>query len=508
MPGWILDPTDPDPAITTLLCVDMTESNLQAMPLSDSILAFDTISFKDTNQGWGDLDFDGDVAASLDPEYSLKYSPANGSIDKGSQTFTNFSGDDNIARGFDFECTGGITGKMAPVTGYLCQVRGEGQGDPDGLVCIENEVSIKTNCDNTQNGGWFNRSFVVLANLTDSDWGFEVYQKSSGGLPTAYSSFSDGTKIYYQSAGPSTGGSYFIDDSTGYLGSVDLLWGVSKRGDYYLAYANQVIWVGSGEYGGKSLRLHAEVCQYYADAPSTVDMYVATYIKNRDFCDDEAPYDGDEQCLECESSSLLVGEDQWYFGQFVPCSGLPVSIFFPYLPKLQETDFWTGMAIVNHGAKDFAADGGLMGSIYEADGTNWKVTFPALPTKTMQTWLVMEGENGVGFYGASSDPSEGQFLQPTTTSNDLVFGDTRMNMFVTGVYQAQYFDETSQGDLDGYCLIGQGTSINGSYLARNMYKASNAAQHQDMPLVIGKGGDSAKLKSQVAEMLKMKLVVN
>jgi hypothetical protein len=502
-PAWILDPADTVPAITTLFCVDMTESNLQAMPMSDSILAFDTISFKDTNQGWQDLDFDGHAAAAISPEFSLKYSPANGTVDKGSQTFVNFSGDDSVARGFDFTCTGGIVPitKRGPATAQLCAIRGEGQGvDNWGLVCMDNEVMIQTSCDDNQHGGWFNQSFVVLANLGDSDWGFRV--RADGSLPAAWGHFSDGTPIYMTFPVAGTFGSYFIDSSPDYAGSLGLIWGVANHGGYNLGWAHQLFWFGVGHYGPKSLILHAEVCEYYLDDPCQVDMYVATYLRDHGMCDDDAPYDLDYQCLLCESSVLKVGEDQWYFGDFVDCHGLPVSIFFPYMPKLQETDFWTGMALVNHGAHDFDANGGLMGSIYEADGTNWKVTFPALPMKTMQTWLVMEGDQGVGFYGATGDPlTDGLFLQPTTTSNDLVFGDTRMNMFVTGTYKAEFFDEVGLGDLDGYCLIGQGTSINGSYLARNMY--NEGVQHQDMPLVIGKGGDSAQLNHYVSELAKL-----
>ena len=478
--AFIVTPGDTDLPITTLFCVDMENSNLQAMPLQDSILAFDTISFKETNQGWGDMDFDGEVSPALDPEFSLKYSPPNGTIDKGFQVQTNFSGDDSIARGFDFECTGGIIPfeKGGPAEMRLCADIYIGQDtEISGCVSMVNEVLISTVCDDNQHGGWFNNSFVVLANLTDSDWGFMLHG-------TAF--YDSGQDVWWD-FGVDPLGSFFIDNSGDYAYSVNAIWGISSRGDCDLGYANQVFWVGNGHLGAKTLTLHAEATMWYTDAPSRVDMYVATYIRNRGFCDDDAPYDGDEQCITCPSSVIQVGEDTWYFGDFVPCLGDPVSIFFPYLPKLQDTDFWTGLALVNHGVHDFAAGGGLMGSIYEADGTNWKVTFPALPMQNMMTWLIMEGENGTGFYGASNDPlTEGQFLQPVTAGNDLVFGDTRMNMFVTGTFEAVYFQNVTGADLDGYCLIGQGTSINGSYLARNIMLPSVALQHQDMPVVIGK----------------------
>jgi len=157
----------------------------------------------------------------------------------GSQTFVNFSGDDSIARGFDFECTGGIVPieKGGPARAYLCQIRGEGQGSDYGLICMDNEVVIQTVCDDNQHGDWFNNSFVVLANLGDSDWGFRV-NTVNGSLPSPYGEFSDGTKIYLQFPVPGTFGSYFIDSSNDYSFSADLIWGVVKRGSYYLGWAN------------------------------------------------------------------------------------------------------------------------------------------------------------------------------------------------------------------------------------------------------------------------------
>jgi hypothetical protein len=99
----------------------------------------------------------------------------------------------------------------------------------------------------------------------------------------------------------------------------------------------------------------------------------------------------------------------------------------------------------------------------------------------MHTWLLSETDGGVAFVGASDDPAEGLVLTPTTSSNDLIFGDYRMSMFVNGTWPAKYLEELYLGDLDGYMLIGNGADINGSYLPRN-YDNDIPDQNADLPL--------------------------
>jgi len=469
-----------DHAVSTLLCVDLSSSWLGNAGASSSnpeetLLKFDTISWHHSSSD----------------EPSIYSASSPGQISLPPQFNTNFSGDDSVARGYDQACSGGLSPfKAGPVYTGLCIVGAEGNADAYGLVCIENEVEITANCE-----GWYgdvdqfwsygrlNQAGVWLEKADpDAYWGFALHLTGNEDLDDRYLGTIGGSPLYV-----GAGANYFTDDND-MSSSLDLLIGVNNRGGYYLSDLVRVLWFGYapsyGTPGFKTLTLVAEACQYYGDPAGDVNINVTIVTNNYAKPEDDAPFDGYDQNLHCDPSLQYI-DVLWNFGGFRDCVGNPVSIFFPYLPKLQDTDFWTGLAIVNHGARDFAADGGLTGSIYEADGENWTIEFPALPKKTMQTWLLEEGDSGLGFYGASSDPlTEGQFLQPITSGNDLVFGDTRMNMFVTGNFAANFTWELGLGDLDGYCLIGRGTSIDGAYLARNI--TTSGTQHQDMPVVIGK----------------------
>ncbi|PIE02372.1 MAG: hypothetical protein CSA81_07625 [Acidobacteria bacterium] len=471
-----------DYPVSTLLCVDLSESWLgnagsSAANPEETLLKFDTISWHHTNQ----------------TEPTIFSAAAVNAINLPPQFETNFSGDDSIARGYDQSCSGGLSPfKTGPVYSGLCIAGAHGNADAYGLVCIENQVEITANCE-----GWYGDidQFNVYGRLNqagvwlekadpDAYWGFALHLTGSETLNDRLLGNIAGYPVYV-----GANRNYFSDDFSGYAGSADIMIGAAERGGYYLSSLVRVLWFGTaasgyGTPGMKTLTLHAEACQYYADPASDVNINVTIVTNNFAKPEDDAPYDGYDQHLHCYPSLQMI-EAVWQFGGFTECEGNDVSIFFPYMPRLYDTDFWTGIAIVNHGARDFEAGGGLVGSIYEADGSNWSVEFPALPQKTMQTWLLTEGDSGLGFYGAASDPlTEGQFLQPETSGNDLVFGDTRMNMFVTGSFAANFTWELDLGDLDGYCLIGLGTSVDGAYLARNI--AREGTQHQDLPVVIGK----------------------
>jgi len=493
------DSTDLTPAITTLFCVDLTQSNLMAMPVSDNILAFDHTFFKDTNQGWGDMDFDGSVNRTLTPEFSLKYSPPNGPIDKGTQPFVNSPSNDSIARGFDHECSEWMipTETSTPVTKRLCTVSNAFSDEDWGLVCMENEILIRISCEEHIQGKWFYGSSCVLANTTDSNWGFALH---SDVLPTPYGFFSDGTPVYLEiptsAINPpvSTMGSYFVSNQTH---SANFIWDISEHGPYFLGKANQVMWMGNDDYGSTSILLHAEVSQYVSNGPDHVHLHTETYLTNRDHIEYLEPFNGVEQGESCLPSMMMIDENYWDFGDFVPCSGDPVSIHYSYFPKLVENDFWAGLVLSNSGIRDFTGDGDLIGSIYDAEGTKWKVTFPALPVNSMQSWLLTAGEEGVGFYGVYHNPmTRGKVLIPVTLNEEKIFANTQMSMFITGTHHTEYAHKTTGGELNGYVILGKGTQIESSYLA---VQAPTPKTETNTPKT-----NHGTFSRQVMEILKMR----
>jgi hypothetical protein len=454
--------------------MDLSGSILEPIPGDDeTVIKYDTISY--INSAYSGV--------------SGIFTAARGawaSIQKGDQIQTNYSGDVIIARGYDEDCTAGIVGKNGQVYGQLC-IPGAGFNENEyGLVCIENEITITSDC-----FGWYGAEFMWDLGYVnqagvwlfpdpdydgDPDWGFAFYSAPSGRFLGSLGSID----LYM-----GYGENYFVDNDANFDGSVDLLAGVvENHGGYNLAEGVRILWFGDapnyGQSTAKTLTIHAQVCQYYQDPESDVRLDIFVVSNNRATWFDDAPFDGEFQFRYCPPSMFIV-ELEWFFGGFRECFGGPVTIFFPYIPKLQATNFWSGIAMVNQGFVDFAGDGSLWGDIYEATGTHWEVTFPALPERNMHTWLLSETDGGVAFVGASDDPAEGLVLTPTTSSNDLIFGDYRMSMFVNGTWPAKYLEELYLGDLDGYMLIGNGADINGSYLPRN-YDNDIPGQNADLPL--------------------------
>ena len=361
---------------------------------------------------------------------------------------------------------------------------GGGQGSAEnGLVLMEKSLSIKVDCTN----GWHTGSNVYLYNANGGPWGFPL--KLDTGNDETLSQRSLGNGWY---SGPT-------NEVTTFVGKATSVWysSIKQRGGYYLADEALMWYLSAGTLATKNtITILVEVGQYYLDPPGAVEIAVATYVTQRDdvwsaadwllFMDesgcgdtvtaDDLAWGGNLQYTNtyCGLGEVFAGQEVWTMGYFIPCEfEMSTEIFFPYLPRLTGTDYWTGIALVNHGGFDFPADGGLVGHIYEADGNHWTVEFPALPKQNMQTWLIADGPSGVGFSGATADPlTEGLFLTPETDGNDLSFGDVRFNMFVVGSYMttssAMNRSSFQPGDLDGYCLIGLGTSIDGAYLARNM----------------------------------------
>jgi len=239
------------------------------------------------------------------------------------------------------------------------------------------------------------------------------------------------------------------------------------------------------------IRVEATVCANYNIPPTDVELLYAVFVANKEDNLDVFPFDGslddgvatcgvqpfdtvdgngcpnditdDDQQRECPISYIFAGTVNWDFGAFLPCVSDAVRIFFPYMPKLVDTDFWAGIAFVNQGCIDFS-EGEVNGRAYEADGSRWDVTFPALPVRTMQTYLVADDDQGVGFY----DSDNGIFLPVESASGDLVPLDTRFSLFIRAQHVGTSFQDTACPDIDGFGLIGNTVSqVVYGYLPRN-----------------------------------------
>jgi len=431
------------------------------MPQLNSALMFDTISF------------DWQTVGVMDERF-------HSSIQLGDQTSANFSGDDTIARGFDINCT--ITyDKYDQVFADLClDPAGQG-GQDEGLVCMENEIEINVYCEY----GWNGQSYFYLAMPTGAAYGFPVI--TVGGDPWVILTFTDGSE----------GWQVAVSATIRSPAPVTQMWvpfafpeDVFVAGGNYLASLAFVMywpWTSPDVPGPLvQIPITATVCMWHDNPPADVIITVGAWISNHGLPFDEAPFDGADQTQWCPWSFIHVGPIEWHFGSFLPCMSDRVSIFFPYLPKLIDTDYWTGISIVNHGLISFG-EGEVMGHIYEADGSLWIVEFPALPVRNQYTWLVTDGDQGVGFY----DDDAGIFLPVTAGGGDLVPMDLRSSMFVFAQAEGESLLDILGPDLDGFCLIGNiVTLVVYGYLPRNKYPdvldMFGFAQTGDMPILTTK----------------------
>lgn len=450
-----------DDAVSTLICVDLRNSNLEPQPLPDnvSLLGFDPISYDFTTTG---VDWDGAGNFAVNSETNI----INGSL-----TFPSFSGDTEIGRGYDFTCSVAIPKNGTfPTAAALCLVPGsssqQGSVADDGLVCMTNTVLVNVNC----GAGWgfHEGSRVRLATETGTNYGFEV--EIAGGNPVEYA---PGLYQLRGSALDLSGASNSLP-----YGSISS--GFSTAGGHLLTRDAEIQFAGPGVPGDITLTISATVCQWYQEDPVAVNLNICVFASNRDRADiiDLDPFngigslsDGTDQERACDESLRKAGEVDWAFGNFVECrSSSCVRIFFQYLPQLRGSDnpedvqFFTGLSYVNQGAAPLNA---ITAHIYESDGSYWTAEFPTLDVRNQATWLFKYNADlgSVAFTDTFGvlDP-----VIPVSQDGDLVFGDNRSSMFIEGCFEA---DDDRSGslavDLDGYLIIGNGSDNIGAYTARN-----------------------------------------
>lgn len=444
-------------AISTLICVDVSESILEPWPNLNSELNFDSISFDQQTT----------------PPQSVEFASQ---IRLGDQTTANFSGDDTIARGIDVVCSmtvdkGGQTGAD------LCLQPGGQNLQEEGLVCMTDGIGINLFCDY----GWNFSSQIILATPDGAPYGIQVILNASGD-PIVVGTLG-GEEIWLINADGTA------DGNAGFLPFTQAAY-VFSAGGNLLASVGWLYWVGADvDDNVIDLDISATICAWYTIDPQHVDLQAIVYVTNRGDTDDEFPFDGtiddgdpfdgvtaDDQREACPPSFFLVGVIDWPFGTFFPCQSEDVVIFFPYLPKLVDTPFWTGISFVNQGRTDFD-DEEVVIHMYEADGSRWDAAFPALPQRYQQTYLVADGDQGVGFY----DDDAGIFIPVEAVNGDLVPLDKRSSAFIIGSHVGTSTADIRNPDLDGFCLIGNSvTNVVYGYLPRNMQPG--IGQIGDLPI--------------------------
>jgi hypothetical protein len=383
--------------------------------------------------------------------------------------------------------------KYFGVSADLClDPAGQG-GQDEGLVCMENEVEVNIYCDY----GWNGASYFYLAMPAGAAYGFRVAVDGSGD-PVAVIFFTDGTEGWGVSVeadidDPDPGTELWVS----FTFPEDVF---VAGGNYLSSLAFVMYWpypsggVQNADVPGPLVEIDiwAVVCMWHDNPPADVVITIGAWLANHGVEWDDFPFDGtvddgdpfagvtvDEQARFCPASFIHIGPLEWNFGTFGPCLSDRVSIFFPYLPKLVDTDYWTGISIVNHGLISFA-EGEVNGNIYEADGSLWTVEFPPLPVRNQYTFLVTDGDQGVGFY----DDDAGIFLPVTAGSGDLVPMDLRSSMFVYAQAEGESLIDIVGPDLDGFCLIGNVvTLVVYGYLPRNFDLGLAPFQDQDMPIL-------------------------
>jgi hypothetical protein len=435
---------DFDEATSTLICLDLSSSNLADDGSNESLLDYDIIAY-DRFADLGGGVFSGQA---------------------GNDTGINFTNDFSIARGKSRSCDLTILTdpKDSDSISLLCIYAAASNGTQFELVKLTNDLSIVVGC---TGGNTLDTSLVQGARV----------EFSTGGRGN-YGFRETGNVRFTNVAGYSLVDGVF--DNNGY----DLY----RNADLFYNDVEQPLNFPF------SAQLDMEICVYthYTDDPIQAIVDWQLILVSHDGARDELPpspitggeYDGDDQFRRCEPSEFAVGDPlELVVGWFVECDGNPVSIFFPYLPILVgQQDFWVGLSYVNQGATDL----NIEAIFYDEDGNRFAGSLGDLEQRNLKTWLLIENSEGIATLTGRGGNNDGEEVIPEPDDPNLSsadFGTTRSSLFVRGTFQAEFLDDVFNGDLDGYMLIGNATtlSIDGAYLPRN-YDNDIPGQNADLPL--------------------------
>ena len=429
----------PEDATSTLICVDLSDSSLTTSGI-ESALEYDIIAFDEQADFGNGVYGEGDIAR------------------------INFTNDFRIARGKGRACTVGIGAKGGFDQVSMCVPAAFGNDQVNGFIWATNTIEFIINC---SRGGTFIQTDLVDGSYLTFDTGARApYGFHPNDSVNFVGAVSPGDTVLYNP---------FSSHGDTLYRSVDLIWNDGTKGllNYHVT-------------ASVHLRYH------YLDAPTAIDLDYTITLLNHDGEYDSIPFDGDDQTRRCPPSEFVIYEDVWNFGSFVECTGVPVTLFFPYMPKLiSDNLFWSGVSLVNHGGVDFDE---LTVHIYDENGNLFTADLPGLAQRNQYTWLLINDvDAGVVALFDMTEDANGEFVVPAPANPEVPadsFGQTRMSMFVVGNFEAEFANDVFSGDLDGYLLIGKGGDIDGSYLPRN-YDNDIPGQNADLPLSRSKASNNS-----------------
>jgi hypothetical protein len=466
-------------AISTLYCVNLANSNLQAVPApaENSILNFDPISYQ-SSQG-------------------VETSATVGGIDEGAQQQINFSNDTRIARGFDLdECT--FDGTKADENGNfwtranaeLCSdtVGGSDQTDANvlGLIHMTNRYGVEINCPNGINNG----SWLRLTVPDEKNYGFLFANYDEDGFPEGSDGGEDEGPYNLANSAFDVQATDTTDmpastwrNPTGYYDADSI-----NAGGKQLSRVAETEYTGTHVAEGSTVRIYfsSQVCTWYEEEPTAVVLGVWAGITARDdfFALNNLTHREAWQNDFCDGGREILNIE-WDFGDFVACGTNidteVVRIFYPYVPKLAGTDFVAGVSFVNQGAHALS----VSANIYESDGEGWTTDFGDLESRHLQTWLLVDDEQGVGFYNFDNlDDVMFKAVTPMDETTKLLYGTLRSSMYIIGSASVGGNSGNAAGacDLDGYMLIANGNDLSGAYTPRNVEPHTANPQTGDLPV--------------------------
>lgn len=433
---------DFEDATSTLICVDLSGSNLADDGTDEARLDYDIIA----------LDENADIGG------------GNYSRQAGNDTGINFTNDFTIARGKSRACTVReyIPNKTDLPTASLCIDRAAANGSADEFVTLENWLTIQVDCES--GGTYLSTELVDGAYVHFNTNGNGNYGFWSSNLPYyAFRGVGD-IAVGAQSSAVVAGSNFLNHGRTLYTQSTITYEGATVNLDT-----------------AKRLSMRVPVQQHYTDAPITATVDWTLVLVSHTGEEDDAPYDGVDQHRRCAPSEFEVGGDTFTIGDFVDCAGTPVSLFFPYLPRLVgNSDFWVGLSYVNQGGVNLD----VTAHIYDEDGNLFAADLGSVDSREQRTWAFSDLAGQATFTGAGAN-NAGESIVPVPADPNVdpaSVGTTRSSMFIVGTFFAEFNDELNAGDLDGYLLVGNAStnSIDGAYLPRNW--DVGGGQAADLPL--------------------------
>lgn len=283
--------TTMEDAVSTLLCLDLTQSDLEPLPEPAplSLQTYNAAVLDHLTMG---------VTTVADP----------GLIVFGNQLATIIGPSTGIGVGIADDCTSELpNGGGMPAQMPLCLE----PGASSSLIQMSNQLAVTVTCAN----GWgFHRNSRVVIDLpAGARHGFLVDLDQGGTFIDAMDVSGRANTIRLRPGALDLD----IPASTAYA---DLDAGLVAVDGHFLARNAEVLYLGDGMGGAANFSLESSLSTYFDEAPVNVDLAVTIHSTNRDGAADEDPlFQGPEQSLHCAPVSQPAASFNWAFGSFTAC---------------------------------------------------------------------------------------------------------------------------------------------------------------------------------------------